>query len=147
MIRILFAWLAAVLATTVCGSLVQSQLALAAIARIHAPVGWQDRLGTYGHDLVHFAPMWAAIIALGFLIAFLVAGWLARARPSWRPLLFPLAGLCAVLVALAVMEVMLPVTVVAAARDGLGLGLLGGSGAVGGAVYVWLAPYRQNGQN
>lgn len=147
MLRILVAWLAAVVAATVAGSLIQSQFALAAIGRIHEPVAWRDRLAVYGHDLVHFAPLWGAIVALGLLIAFAVAGWFGRYRPAWRWTLFPLAGLLAVLTALLVMQAMLPVTLIAAARSGLGLLLLCLGGALGGAVYLTVAPYRQKGQN
>lgn len=147
MLRTLAAWLAAVGAATVAGSLIQSHFTLAAIGRIHEPVAWRDRLVVYGHDLVHFAPLWGVIVALGLLIAFVAAGWLGRYRPAWRSTLFPLAGLVAVLTALLVMEAMLPVTVIAAARSGLGLLLLCLGGALGGAVYLAVAPYRQNGQN
>jgi hypothetical protein len=147
MVRILLGWLAAVVATAITGSLVQSQFALAAIERIHAPVAWPDRLAVFGHDLVHFAPLWGMISALGLLLAFLVAGWLGARRPGWRSTLFPLAGFVAVLTALLVMQAMLPVTVIAAARSASGILLLGLGGALGGAVYLAIVPYRQKGQN
>lgn len=135
------------LASTIAGSLIQSQRALQWIESIHAPVALGDRMSMYGHDLLNFAPLWGAIIAFSFLIAFLVAGWLSRRWPRRRGQMFPLAGLAAVVVALMAMEAMLPVTVVAAARDGLGLVLLGLSGALGGLVYALVVPQRQNGQN
>lgn len=147
MVRILIGWLTAVLVATVAGSLVQSRFTLAAIERIHAPVALRDRLALYVHDLGHFAPLWAVIMALGFLIAFPVAGWLAHRRPRWHAALFPLAGLAAVLTALLVMDAMLPVTVIAAARSALGVSLLCLAGALGGAVYIAIVPYRQKGQN
>lgn len=147
MVRILAGWLAAVVVASVAGSLIQSQFTLAAVGRLHAPVALRDRLAVYGHDLVHFAPLWAVIVALGLLIAFLAAGWLAQRRPSWRSALFPLAGMLAVLSALLVMQAMLPVTVIAAARSSLGMLLLSIGGALGGLVYVRLVPYRQKGQN
>ena len=147
MVRILLGWIAAVLVSAVTGSFVQSQRAISSIESIHAPVAFGDKMKMYGHDLVHFAPTWAAIVAFAFLIAFLVAGWLGRRWPSYRTGLFPLAGLSAIVTTLLVMDAMLPVTAVAAARDGLGVGLLGLSGALGGAVYVLVAPQLQNGQN
>ena len=147
MVRILLGWLAAVVAAAVAGSLVQSQFALTAIERIHAPVAWPDRLAVFAHDLIHFAPLWGMISALGLLLAFLVAGWLGGRRPAWRSSLFPLAGFGAVLTALMIMQAMLPVTVIAAARSGAGILLLGLGGALGGAVYLAIVPHRQNGQN
>lgn len=147
MVRILFGWIAAVLGSAVTGSLVQSQRAISWIESIHHPVALGDRLSVYGHDLIHFAPTWAAIVAFAFLIAFLVAGWLGGRWPSYRAGLFPLAGLSAIVTVLVVMDAMLPVTALAAARDGLGVVLLGLSGALGGAIYLLVVPQRQNGQN
>ena len=147
MVRILFGWIAAVVAAAATGSLVQSQRAISWIESIDAPIALSDQFGMYAHDLVHFAPTWAAIVAFGFLIAFLVTGWLARRLPRYRSGLFLLAGCSAIVTALLVMNAMLPVTAVAAARDGLGFGLLSLSGAVGGAVYVLVVPQRQKGQN
>lgn len=147
MARIMAGWLAAVVVASVAGSLIQSQFTLAAVGRLHAPVALRDRLALYGHDLVHFAPLWAVIVALALLLAFLAAGWLAQRRPSWRAVLFPLAGMLAVLTTLLVMQAMLPVSVIAAARSLPGMLMLCLGGALGGLVYVRLVPYRQKGQN
>ena len=136
--RTLMAWLAAVLAATIAGSLVQSRHSIAAIADIYQPVAWADQFRVIGHDLVHFAPTWGAVMALGLLVAMPVAAWLARRRPNLRTLLFPLAGFVAVWVALLAMEQMVPVTVVAAARDLGGWLLLGLGGALGGAIFIAL---------
>lgn len=143
----LLGWLLAVLTAAVAGSLVQSWLSTAAIAGIHEPMAISDRLGVVGHDLVHFAPTWGAVMALGLLLAFPVAAWIARYLPRARTLLFPLSGLVAVLAALLVMDAMLPVTLVAAARDPGGQLLLGLGGALAGWVYLGVAGQRQNGQN
>ncbi len=147
MIRILSGWLAAVVAAAVAGSLVQSSFTLAALGRIHEPVGLRDRLVVYTHDLLHFAPLWAAVMGLALLIAFVAAGWLGQRNRRWRPALFPLAGLVATLTALLVMEAMLPVTLIAAARSLLGIALMCLGGVLGGAVYLSIVPYRQKGQN
>ena len=136
--RILVAWLTAVVAATVVGSLVQSWHSISAIASIYQPLAWDDRLGVIGHDLVHFAPTWGAVMALGLLVAFPVAYWLTRRRPSLRVYLFPLAGFVAVWAALFTMGQMVPVTVIAAARDAAGWLLLGLGGALGGAIFVAL---------
>ena len=147
MLRILIGWLAAVGTAAVFGSLVQSQLTLGAVERMGQQVVWRERLTVFAHDLMYFAPLWAAIMALGLLLAFLVAGWLARRSPFRRPALFPLAGLAAVLAALGLMEVMLPVTAIGAAGSLAGVVGLSLGGALAGGVYLALVPYRQNGQN
>ncbi|HMA99102.1 MAG TPA: hypothetical protein VKO38_06595, partial [Wenzhouxiangella sp.] len=63
MVRILFGWIAAVLVSAVTGSFIQSQRAISSIESIHAPMAFSDRTKVYGHDLIHFAPTWAAIVA------------------------------------------------------------------------------------
>jgi hypothetical protein len=147
MLRIFLAWLSAVIVTGVSGSLIQSHRALGWIAELDGPIQWPQRLSVYRHDLIHFWPLWTAIIALGFLIAFLVAGGLSGRWPIYRRFLFPVAGATAVVTALLVMDAMLPVTVIAAARDASGVTRLALAGALGGWVYVLLRPQRQNGQN
>lgn len=145
--KILFAWFLAVLTGAVSGSFVQSWVSTAAIARIHEPVALADRLYVVGHDLVHFAPTWGAIMALGLLVAFSVAAWLGRRWPHARGLLFPLAGMAAVWTALLIMEQLLPVTVVAAARGVGGWLSLGLGGALAGVVFFRVSGYRSGAQS
>ncbi|TVS11116.1 MAG: hypothetical protein EA419_08970 [Wenzhouxiangella sp.] len=146
MFKVALGWSAAVVAATVLGSMIQTQVNLAAIARIYQPVSFGDRIGTTAFDLVSFGPTWALIVALGFLIAFLVAGGLARRWPRHRVWLFPLAGFVAVVTALLVIDAMLPITLVAAARGVFGQLLLGLAGALGGWVYLQIVPQRQKGR-
>lgn len=144
--KTLIGWSAAVVTTAVIGSVVQSQINLAAIGALGHPIGARDRLGTTLFDLGSFGPLWTAIVAFAFLLAWPVAGLLGRRWPSARAVLFPLAGFAGVIVALLVMEAMLPVTVVAAARTPVGLLLLGLGGALGGWVYLQVTAQRQNGR-
>lgn len=146
MFKIALGWSAAVLTTAVAGTVAQTQINLASIAAVYRTVPFGDRVRTTLFDLASFGPTWAAIIALGFLAAFLVAGLLARRWPAWRPLLFPLAGFTAVLAALLIMDAMVPVTVVAAARGLAGMVLLCLIGALGGWVYLRIVPQRQKGR-
>ena len=134
--RWLLAWLAAVVMATLLGSIIQTQFNLARIAALDAPVPLGLRLQTTLLDLVHFAPLWAVIVALGMLIALVVALPLARRWPHWRTGLFTLAGFLAVATALMVMNAMLPVTAVGAARTLTGLVAMSLAGALGGWVHV-----------
>lgn len=144
--KVLFGWSAAVVTAGLSGSLVQSQINLAAIAGLGQSLSAKDRIDMTLFDLGSFAPLWTAIIAFAFLPAFLVAGGAALRFPGARAWLFPLAGFVAVVTALAVMDAMLPVTVVAAARTLIGLFLLGLCGALGGWMYLKVTAQRQNGQ-
>lgn len=135
------------LTAAVSGTIVQSQINLAAISALGQPIGLAERWSMSMFDLRSFAPMWSLVLAFAFLLAWPVAGWLARRWPSARGLLFPLAGLCAVVCALLAMDALLPVTVVAAARSLAGMLLLGLCGALGGWVYVRATAQRQKGPN
>lgn len=140
------AWLAAVAVTATLGSVIQTQINISRLAELGAPVDFGERLATTFQDLVGFAPLWAIIVAAGLLVALPVAGALARRWRRWPVFVHMLAGFAAPFAALLIMEVMLPVTVVAAARTWLGAVLISAPGAVGGWLYVALLRQRQKGQ-
>lgn len=127
-------WVLAVLATALAGSVVQTQFNLAALVALGQPIGLDLRLQVTLLDLVHFAPLFAAIVAAGFLVALPLSSWLVghRARRRW---LHPLAGAAALLLALVLMRWLVGLTPIAAAHSPLGLAALVLSGALGG--WVW----------
>jgi hypothetical protein len=127
-------WLLAVLATTLVGSIVQTQFNLGALAALGQPVDIGLRLQTTLLDLARFAPLFGAIVAVGFLIALPLASWLARHRAG-RRWLYPLAGAVALLVALLLMRWLVGLTPIAAARGPWGITALALAGALGG--WVW----------
>jgi hypothetical protein len=141
-LRVALAWLVASLVTAVAGSVIQTQFNLAAITSLGAPVSLADRQATTLADLAGFAPVFALIVAGGFLLAFPVAAVLSRARPARRALLYALAGAAAVAAAILLMELVLPVTAIAAARSPAGVLALAASGAPGGWTFGALAPLR-----
>ncbi len=135
-VRWLLAWLAAVIVVTLLGSMVQTQFNLARITALDVAVPWLVRIETTLFDLGHFAPIWAAIMALAMVIAMPVAGLIARRWREYRGLLYSLAGFVAVFVALTVVNAMLPVTPVGAARTWPGLVSMALPGALAGWVYT-----------
>jgi hypothetical protein len=137
-VRVFLGWLLAVLIAAVGGTLVQVQSNAAALGALGPSVPLADRATMLIHDLVHFAPTYAALIAAGFIVAWPVAGGLARWRPRWRAVLFPLAGFAALATILVAMKWALPITAIAAARTPLGATLLCLAGAVAGLAYVFL---------
>jgi hypothetical protein len=141
-VRWLLAWLAAVAVVTLLGSVVQTQFNLARITGLEVAVPWSLRIETTWFDLVHFAPIWAAIMALAMIIAMPVAGLLARRWQAFRTMLYPLAGFVSVIAALLVMDAMLPVTPVGAARTWLGLISMAVPGALAGWTYHGLLSSR-----
>lgn len=134
-LRWLLAWASAVVVTAGLGSLIQTQFNLARIVALAGPMPLTVRLQASLHDLGSFAPNYMIIMALALLIAMVVAGFLASRLPGFRFWLFPLAGFVAVAVALGLMSAMLPVTVIAAARSGLGFMALCLAGAIGGWLH------------
>ncbi len=145
-LRWLTAWVAAVLVTALAGSVIQTQFNIARITGLGVDVDVGERLATTWQDLLGFAPLWAMIVAAGLLVALPVADGLARRWPALSIPLHALAGFAAPVVALLAMEVMLPGTVIAAARTWTGLVLLSLPGALGGWLYL-VVLQRQNGQN
>jgi hypothetical protein len=134
-LRWLLAWAGAVVLTAGLGSVIQTQFNLSRITALDEPVPLAVRAQVTLHDLVSFAPNYMIIMALALLIALVVAGALASRLPKWRAWLFPLAGFVAVATALGIMSVMLPVTVIGAARTVTGFICLCLAGAIGGWLH------------
>ncbi|NKI35557.1 hypothetical protein HFP89_10310 [Wenzhouxiangella sp. XN79A] len=135
-VRVVLGWVLAVVVAALGGTLVQVWTNAAALVALGVPVPLGERLGMLAHDLVRFAPLYAALIAAGFIVAWPVAAGLARLRPGWRSALFPLAGFTALATLLLAMQWALPITAIAAARTPLGVTLLCLAGALAGLVYV-----------
>ncbi|QOC23927.1 hypothetical protein IC757_07400 [Wenzhouxiangella sp. AB-CW3] len=155
-VRWLLASMAAIVVTTILGSIIQTQFNLARLAQLGAEVSVAERLQTTLFDLGSFAPLWGLVITLALLPAFGVAVALKRLIPRIPgPPWSLLCGYGGVLVALIAMQVLLPVTPVAAARSHWGFLLLAFTGAIGGLVHARLfwreqgdqESQRQNGQN
>ena len=71
-------WLLAVLATTLVGSIVQTQFNLAQLAALGQPVGLGLRLHTTGLDLLRFAPLSRGALVVPPEHREAIAGFLAQ---------------------------------------------------------------------
>lgn len=138
-LRLLLAYLVATAATASLGSVVQTQFNLAALQDLGATIPPGTRLLTSAQDLAGFAPLWAAVLALAFLVAFVSATLLAWFVPARRTALMVLAGAVAVFTTLLAMQFALPVTLIAATRDVSGFVLIGSTGLPGGWLYARLS--------
>jgi hypothetical protein len=136
--RRLSAFALAVLLAVLWGAVWQTQSNLAELQALGASIPAALRVRTTGQDLLGFGPLYAAVVAVAFALAFPIAARLARrgARAAW----FTLAGWCALLVAIRLIDAATPPPVlIAATRSTLGwLGMTAG-GALGGMAYAWLA--------
>lgn len=92
--RHLAALLLALLLAAAWGSVVQTQFNLQALVALDVPVPAGVRARTTGQDLLGFGPVYAGIVAAGWLPALALAAWLGHRWPAWRsPLLAAAAGL------------------------------------------------------
>ncbi|EWY41938.1 hypothetical protein N825_18465 [Skermanella stibiiresistens SB22] len=140
-LRLVAAFLAAVLVTAAAGSIVQTQINLAALARFDVPLTASLRAATTLQDLVTFGPVMAAIAAAALLPALLVAHAVAKALPPrWRTPILGAAGVAGLWTAFSVMGYFTPMpTLVAAVRGPSGLALVCVTGAFGGFVHARLS--------
>lgn len=136
------AFVVAVLIAAVLGSLVQTQLALAALGQLGVDIGLGERLRATAADLRGFAPTYAGLVAAGFLLAFPVAALLTRWLPALRHRLYALAGATAMLTALVLMQQLIGLMPIASARGVTGLSLHALAGAAGGLGFAWLRSTR-----
>lgn len=136
-------WLVATLVAALAGSLVQTQFNLAEIVMLGVPVPLALRVETTLQDLWGFAPLLAALTAAAYLVAFPVAGLLARRRPDRRHSVYVLAGAAALLAMVLLMNAALPVTAIAATRSMAGIVAFMAVGALGGWVFAVLASWRR----
>lgn len=141
-LKALFAWLAATAVAAAAGSVVQTQFNLGAIAALGAPVPWDARLATTLQDLAGFAPVYGAIVGAAFLVAFLLAALLARAWGQGRILLYVSAGAASIVVAILLMNLLLPVVGIGATRWASGIAALGATGGLGGWTFASLTRRR-----
>lgn len=137
-LRLILAFLAAVMVTAALSAIAQTQFNLAALQELGLPMPLAVRLRTTVADLAGFSPLYAGVTAVALGTAFPVAALLARLLPRARAFLFALAGGTGIFTALAIMNQLLGLTVIAAARSSLGLASLILAGALGGLVFARL---------
>jgi hypothetical protein len=135
--RITGDWLLAVVTAAALGSVVQTQFNLLALSELGLAIPLPVRMTTTWRDLIGFAPAYAVIVAGGFVVAFPIATWLLRRWPRQRWLL-PVAGATAIVTALLLMNWLLKLTAIAAARDPWAVLFLALAGAAGGWLYLRL---------
>jgi hypothetical protein len=139
-LRVALAFAIAVAIAAIGGSLISTTTVLQNQQALGLEIPASEWLSAYVHDVIGFAPVYGGVVAVGFVVAFLVAEVLQRLLPGLRTLAFTLAGGAAVFAALALMEVLLfEMPLIAAARTDLGVVALAGAGALGGFVYAKLA--------
>ena len=137
--RHLLALVAAWLLASTWGSVVQTQFNLQALVALGVPVPPGPRALTTLQDLVGFAPVYAGILAAGWLPALSLATWLARRWPTVRTALFTVAAGVGMMAAVRAVDAVAPMPVfIDATRDWPGLLSMAAGAALGGWLYARL---------
>lgn len=121
------------------GSVVQTQWNLQALVGVGVDIPASERARATWQDLIGFAPVYAGILATGWLPALPVAAFLARRWPAWRsPLLAAAAGV-GMVAAVRAIDALAPMPVfIDATRHLSGLLAMAAGAVVGGFVYARL---------
>jgi hypothetical protein len=135
-------FLLSVLSATLLGTLMQTQLNLAALGQLGAEFSISTRWAATLADLRGFAPLYLLVVFTSLVLAFPVAAALSRWwRPEARKALFILAGFIGLATGYLALDAMTPPpTLIAATRGFFGLFLMCLGGALAGWLYASLAP-------
>ncbi len=140
--RIVVAYLVAVIVTHILASLFHTQFILAELTGMGVAVDWATRVQASLDDFIGLTAsvVFPAIIAIGLLIAFVAAGFVARLAPGLRWFVFFVAGAVAMAVIFMLLKQALGTVGLFGARGTLGLAAQCLAGAVGGLVFATLKP-------
>ena len=131
-----FAFVAAAIATGAAAALIQTQVNLAEVVALGAPVRVVERITTSLEDLARIGPVLAGIAAVGLLPALLLGFLCSAVGPVLRTPMLVLGGLLGLWFAFQLLGVVTPMrALVSATRASWGLWAVCASGALGGAVY------------
>jgi len=143
-LRLCTHFLVAVIFTFVLASLFHSQFVMAELINIGVEISFNDRLSMSIDDLLGLLPTYGVVVAVSFLIAFIVAGLLIK-RFKFNPyILYSLAGGMGIAVALLAMYPILEITLLAGARSTFGFICQSLAGVMGGWIFSYLRIYKQS---
>ena len=132
-------FLLAVVVAAALGSIVQTQYNLGAIQAIGAEIPFTVRAAATLHDLWAFAPLYAVMVAVAFLVAFPAAWWVVRRRGNRRVGWFAAAGAVGILAAFIAANFLAPMpTVIGATRGVFGSLAMMATAAAGAALFAFM---------
>jgi len=125
------------------GSVVQTQWNLQALVGVGVDIPAAERARTTWQDLIGFGPVYAGILAAGWLPALVVAAWAGRRWPAWRsPLLAAAAGV-GMVAAVRAIDAVAPMPVfIDATRHLPGLLVMAAGATMAGWLYAWITARR-----
>lgn len=142
-VKTISAYLVAIVATTVTGSVLATQFVLAELRTMQVAVPFGVRIETTVHDVIGMGPTFAPIVAAALLVAFLVAALLTRFIPLPDRRWYLVGGFVGIIAALLLIKAVLGGTPIAGARGTLGLLSQGMAGLIGAWVFTKLCPVKE----
>lgn len=125
------------------GSVVQTRWNLQALAGLGVDIPAAEWARATAQDLIGFAPVYAGILAVGWLPALPVASLLARRWPTWRSALMAAAAGTGMVAAVRTVDAVAPMPVfIDATRHLPGLLAMMAGAALGGLLYARLTARR-----
>jgi len=134
--RTVFGFILAVVVVVVVGAGAHAYFNQGALEALGATFTPAMRVGWIFHDITGMAPLYGAIMGVGLLIAFIVAGIVSSWMPSLRSIVYVVAGAVAVACAITVMGQVFGTTPIASTRSMDGFIGQAVAGALAGLAYV-----------
>jgi len=135
--RTIAGFVAAVLAMLALGAFTATQYDLSALAQVGAPISMDQRLALGTSNIAAMGQTYGPLIAVSFLIAFVVAGLTVKPLPLPRPMIYAAAGFVAIWAFLVLSEaVFFGVPIISGARSFGGLLAQCVMGGIAGLVYA-----------
>jgi uncharacterized membrane protein YgaE (UPF0421/DUF939 family) len=151
-LRVLVAFVLAVIATYVIGSALYTQAVLAGLGSVGVDVSIGDRLAVTGQNIVGmtdsafggflfgYISTYPEAIVIGLIVAYTVATPVKLFLRPLAPIAYPVAGAVALLAIVYFIQTSLSPGLFAGARGPAGMALQGLAGALGGLVFALLLP-------
>jgi hypothetical protein len=140
-LQIFLALVTGLLVAAAMGAVVQTQFNLQAMVSMDVPVPVDLRALTTLQDLIGFAPVYASILAAGWLPALGLGAWLAQKWPAARSALFIAAASTGMVAAVRAVDALAPMPVfIDATRTWPGLLGMAAGAALGGWTTARLWP-------
>ena len=137
-LRLVTHFLVATIFAFVLASLFHSQFVMAELTKVGVDILLNDRLSMSLDDLLGLIPTYGVVVAVSFLLAFVVASILIKRFKLNPYALYSLSGALGVAVALLAMHPILDITLLAGARSTFGFICQSLAGAIGGGVFSYL---------
>lgn len=138
MIKTIYSFAGAVLATYVLGAIFVSQGNIASVVALGFEVSGGQRLDAALHDIVNMTDIYLPLVSVSLLLGLPVAFAVIRKKPHLRMLGYVLAGFVAMIAMPVIMKMVLGLSGIAPTRTHVGLLAQGLAGGVGGYLFCRL---------